>query len=56
MIAWNNVQLLLELKPKKQKNKKKGPKFGPSRPRLGPKLDFCYFFKLCACFPLNSLG
>ena len=22
MIAWNNVQLLLELKPKKQKNKK----------------------------------
>ena len=41
MIAWNNVQLLLEPKPKKQKNKKKGPKFGP-------KLDFCYFLKLCA--------
>ena len=42
MIAWNNVELLVEVKPAK----KCVPKFGAQGPKLGPKLVFLSFFQV----------
>ena len=54
MIAWNNVELLVELKPAK---KNFWPKFGPNRPKLGLKLGFMPFSQvLFISFSLNWGG
>ena len=54
MIAWNNVELLVELKPAK---KNYWPKFGPNRPKLGLKLGFISFSQvLFISFSLNCMG
>ena len=43
MIACNDFLHLVEVKSTKKKSL--GPKCGPKRPKLGPKLGFCHFLK-----------
>ena len=54
MIAWNNLKLIVEVKPAK---KIWGPKFGPNGPKSGPKLGFLSFFQVWfISFPGNCIG
>ena len=55
MIAWNNVFVLVEVKPKKSIGA--GVQFGPYRPKLGLKEGFLTFSQVeFNIFPLNSIG
>ena len=54
MIAWNNVWLLVEIKPAK---KNWGPKFGPYGPKWVIKVGFLSFFQIWLIgFPGNCIG
>ena len=59
MIAWNDLQLLAEVKLKKKKKKKKmrGPNQGTDKPKSDPKLGFSLFSQVqFITFPLNCIG
>ena len=54
MIAWNNVQLLREVKLAKEFL---GPIYGPNSPKAGPKLGFLAFSQVWfISFPLKCIG
>ena len=56
MIAWNNLQLLVEVKSASTK-KIEGPKFGSNGPISVPKLGFLLFSQVqFISFPLNCIG
>ena len=55
MTAWNNVLVLVEVKPKKSIGG--GVQFGPYRPKLGLKVGFLTFSQVeFIIFLLNSIG